>query len=84
MGNVLGSNLYNLLAVLSLPALIAPTGLDPEVLHRDIPVMLVLTLVIYLMGRGLRGKAGRIDRWEGALLLAAFAGYQYWLYLEAS
>ena len=83
MGNVLGSNLYNLLAVLSLPALIAPTGLEPAVLHRDIPVMLILTLMVYLMGRGLRGRPGRIDRWEGILLLACFASYQYWLYLGA-
>ncbi len=82
MGNVLGSNLYNLLAVLSIPALIAPTDLDPEVLRRDLPVMLLMTLAIYFCGRGLHGRQGRIQRWEGALLLIAFAAYQYWLYSE--
>ena len=79
VGNVIGSNMFNLLAVLGLPALIAPGRFDPEVLTRDYPVMVVLTLVLLVMAYGHKG-AGRINRVEGVILLAAFAVYQVFLY----
>ncbi|MET0027788.1 MAG: calcium/sodium antiporter [Candidatus Thiodiazotropha sp.] len=81
IGNVIGSNLYNLLAVLSIPGLIAPGSFAPEVTTRDLPVMLGLTLFLFLMGYGF-GKPGRINRVEGGLLLACFIGYQSWLFLS--
>ena len=76
IGNIVGSNLYNLLAVLSLPALIAPGAVEPELLRRDFPVMLALTVAVVLFGYGLDGPDRRINRFEGLLLLAAFVGYQ--------
>ncbi|MCU7934605.1 MAG: calcium/sodium antiporter [Candidatus Thiodiazotropha sp. (ex Dulcina madagascariensis)] len=79
IGNVIGSNLYNMLAVLAIPALIAPGPFSPEVLTRDLPVMLVLTLFLFLMGYGF-GKQGRISRLEGLALLIAFVGYQSLLF----
>lgn len=74
LGNVLGSNMFNLLVVLAMPALIAPGAVEPAVLSRDLPVMLGLTALLYLMCVGWRG-AGRITRLEGGLLLVGFVGY---------
>lgn len=81
VGNVIGSNIYNLLAVLSVPGLLAPTVIAHDVLTRDLPFMLALTLAILFMGLGLRGKDGRINRVEGIILLGCFIGYQGWLIL---
>ncbi len=79
IGNVIGSNIYNLLGVLSMPALIAPGTLEGAVLQRDIPMMLGLTLALFLIAYGFRGP-GRINRFEGALLTAAFIAYQGFLF----
>ncbi len=78
VGNIIGSNMFNLLAVLALPGLIAPSVLEPAVLQRDFPVVLGLTFVLFLMAYGFRGP-GRINRLEGGLLLACFVGYMTWL-----
>jgi cation:H+ antiporter len=75
IGNVLGSNMFNLLPVLAAPGLISPAPLDATVLSRDLPVMMFMSVALFLMASGFRGP-GRINRLEGALLLAAFAGYQ--------
>jgi cation:H+ antiporter len=83
VGNVIGSNIYNLLAVLCVPGLVAAPAISDEVLTRDLPVMLGLTLMLFLMGRGRNGD-GHINRVEGAILLACFLAYQGWLYLEAT
>ena len=84
IGNVLGSNLYNLLAVLSLPGLIAPGPVSEAVLQRDLPLMLILTIAIFFMSHGRFSPRNRINRLEGALLLLCFAGYQFWLYHSAT
>ena len=79
IGNVVGSNTFNTLAVLGLPGVIAPGPFAPEVLTRDVPIMVVLTLALFAMGYGL-GNAGRITRLEGGALLVAFLGYQWLLF----
>jgi cation:H+ antiporter len=81
LGNVLGSNMFNLLAVLGLPGLIDPGPFEPVVLTRDYPVMFALTVVLFFMAYGFRGP-GRINRLEGAILLAAFGAYQTLLYFH--
>ncbi|MDX2315973.1 MAG: calcium/sodium antiporter [Gammaproteobacteria bacterium] len=83
VGNVIGSNMFNLLPVLALPGLIAPTIVPPEALQRDFPVMLTLSVALVVMAWGFRG-VGRIARWEGGVLVLAFLGYQGLLYLSAS
>lgn len=83
VGNVIGSNMFNLLPVLALPGLIAPSMVPPEALQRDFPVMLTLSAALLVMAWGFRG-AGRIARWEGGVLLLAFVGYQGLLYVSAS
>ncbi len=84
IGNVLGSNLYNLLAVLSLPGVIAPGAVSIDLLWRDLPIMIILTLAIFLMSHRWFSPRCRINRVEGGVLLLSFAGYQYWLYQSAS
>ncbi|GFO71606.1 cation:H+ antiporter [Bathymodiolus japonicus methanotrophic gill symbiont] len=79
VGNVIGSNVYNLLAVFSLPALIAPGPIDAMVISRDFSVLLAFTAVLFIFGVGL-SKAGNINRWEGGGLLAAYLFYQWTIY----
>ena len=81
IGNVIGSNIFNLLAVLGMPGLINPESLDSEVLSRDYPIMFMLTLLLFLMAYGFRGP-GRINRIEGAILVSAYVGYQTLLYFS--
>jgi cation:H+ antiporter len=75
VGNVLGSNMFNLLPVLGTPGVIAPGALDPVLLERDFPVMAALSVVLFLMAFGFKGP-GRIKRWQGALLVFGFVAYQ--------
>lgn len=82
VGNVIGSNLYNLLAVYSLPGLIAPGPVEQTVIYRDFPVMLGLTGVLFVLGFAFK-KMGRINRWEGAGLIAVYLGYQWTVYQSA-
>ena len=80
IGNVIGSNIFNLLAVLGLPGLLNPGPVDAGVLMRDYPVMIGLTVALFVMAYGFRGRPGRLNRIEGALLLTAFVAYQTLLY----
>jgi cation:H+ antiporter len=81
IGNIIGSNMFNLLPVLAIPALIAPGPVPDGLLQRDYLVMLALALMLSAMVYGLRGNRRRIGRLEGGLLLACFFGYQWLLYL---
>ena len=83
IGNVIGSNIFNLLAVLGLPGLLSPGPVDAAVLTRDYPVMIGLTVALFIMAYGFRGRPGRLNRIEGALLITAFVGYQTLLYFTA-
>jgi cation:H+ antiporter len=82
VGNVVGSNIFNILSVLGLAALIAPNGVtvSPAALRFDIPVMLavaVACLPIFFTGH-------LIARWEGALFLGYYIAYTLYLILEAT
>jgi cation:H+ antiporter len=79
IGNIIGSNMFNLLAVIGVAGIINPGDFPAEALDRDLPIMLVLTVVLFIMAYGLRGP-GKINRFEGAILLAGFVAYQYILY----
>ena len=79
LGNVLGSNLFNTLAVVGIAGAIMPIPLAPEVMTRDFPVMLGLTVLLFVMGWGLRGRQGRINRFEGAALVSVYVIYTLWL-----
>ncbi len=79
LGNVIGSNLFNTLAVVGIAGAIHPLDVPPEVLTRDMAVMGALTLSLFVIGYGLRGRQGRINRVEGAVLLMVFLGYTGYL-----
>jgi len=81
IGNVIGSNMFNLLAVLAMPALIHPGEFASEALIRDFPIMIGFTVALLLVSFGLKG--GIVKRYEGGLLVAGFAGYLYMLFLQA-
>ncbi|MDQ6984481.1 MAG: calcium/sodium antiporter, partial [Ghiorsea sp.] len=82
IGNVIGSNMFNILAVLSMPALFAPGSFDIATLTRDIPIMFIFTAALFLVAYGFK-REGRITRVEGGILLSAYTGYLYVLYLQA-
>lgn len=78
IGNVLGSNLFNILAVLGISGAISPMAVPEGVLGRDCVIMSLLTLSLFVLGYGF-GRQGRINRFEGCALLAVFIGYTTWL-----
>jgi cation:H+ antiporter len=78
LGNVMGSNLFNTLAVVGIAGTIHPMAVDPIVLSRDVVVMGALTLALFVMGYGFRGPA-RISRGSGFLLLSVYFTYTGWL-----
>tara|TARA_R110001583_G_scaffold7720_10_gene37988 strand:+ start:10233 stop:11222 length:990 start_codon:yes stop_codon:yes gene_type:complete len=83
VGNIIGSNIFNILGVMALPGLIHPDTFDSEVLTRDYPVMIGLTIALMVFSIAWRkGKTGILGRFEGGLLLAAYIGYMFWLYTD--
>ena len=80
IGNVIGSNILNILAVLAVPALMHPVAVDSIVIWRDYGVMALLTLILVIFAQ-LRGA---ISRLEGALMLCIWIGYNVVLYIQAS
>lgn len=74
IGNVIGSNIFNLLAVLGLAAVIKPSPIEASVLYSDFLLMIVLTAMIFFMAYGFRGP-GRINRYEGTLLFSIYVGF---------
>ncbi|MEE8342253.1 MAG: calcium/sodium antiporter [Gammaproteobacteria bacterium] len=83
IGTIIGSNLFNLLAVLGMPGLISPGPFEAGLLTRDYPIMIGLTLLFFCMAYKWRGGTPRINRLEGSMLLSAYVGYQTLLYLTA-
>lgn len=79
IGNVIGSNMFNLLAVLGLPAAIAPITLEEGILSRDYPFMIGLSIGLFIMAYGFRNH-GRINRFEGSLLLLTYITYMVVIY----
>ncbi len=74
VGNVLGSNLFNTLAVVGIAGAIHPITVEPEVLTRDMAVMASLTVLLYVVGFGFR-RPGRINQYEGLFLLFCYFAY---------
>lgn len=79
IGNVIGSNLFNTLTVVGIAGLISPMAVDPEILSRDVAVMAGLTIALFAFAYGFRGRQGRVNRIDGALLLSAFIAYTAYL-----
>ncbi|MBA6329063.1 calcium/sodium antiporter [Colwellia sp. MB02u-6] len=81
LGNIIGSNIFNILAVLSLAGLIAPGDIDHAAAVRDAPFMLATTFLLFILCFS-RGGKFRITRAKGLLLLAVFIGYQVLLFSQ--
>lgn len=70
-GNVVGSNIYNILGIAGLTALIAPTEVPPEIVRFDNPIMVAVSLLMLVFA----WTGFRIGRREGGFLLAGYASY---------
>ena len=82
IGNIIGSNIFNLLAVMALPGLIWPASITDGALWRDYGLMLALTLVLFgISFRARRG--GTINRLVGLILLLVYISYMLILYYSA-
>jgi len=81
IGNVVGSNLYNLLAILGVASLVTPGGLEvaPSIRHFDGPVMIAVALACL----PLFATGNRLARWEGAVFLGYYVAYCVYLVLDA-
>jgi cation:H+ antiporter len=81
IGNIVGSNIFNLLAVLGVAATIHPTVLPPSVLSLHIFVMVAFTLVLFAMTYEYEGR-GRISRFEGFALITAYVAYTTYVVVQ--
>ncbi|MGF1716256.1 calcium/sodium antiporter [Photobacterium chitinilyticum] len=77
VGNIIGSNVFNILAVMGIPGLLNPSVLSPLAMGRDYYVMLGVSILLVLMALG---KRRRINRVEGAVLICCFVAYQGYLF----
>ena len=81
LGNIVGSNIFNLLAVLPLAGIINPSIIDPSAANRDALIMIAATVVLIAMSLNFKG-ARRINRVEGGFLLVAFIAYQGYIFSQ--
>lgn len=76
VGNVIGSNIFNILAVMGIPAIINPSAVSLDVMQRDYWVMSFFSVLLLVMSLG---RSRSINRIEGALLFIGFIAYQAFL-----
>jgi len=82
IGNIIGSNIFNLLAVLPIPGIIAPLVIDSAVIERDYMTMLGLTIgLVFIIA--LSYRRGTIPRFTGIILLSAYVAYMALLYSQS-
>jgi cation:H+ antiporter len=84
LGNIIGSNIFNILAVLPLAGLIAPGSIDPLAASRDAPYMLGVTIILLILCFSRQQGAFRITRVKGLILLISFIAYQVLLFSQHS
>ena len=84
IGNVIGSNLFNSLAVIGLPALLTSFSIDPAARSRDLTIVIVFTLALILMSRFPGALPRNLTRLKGLILLLGFVIYQLYLYYQVA
>lgn len=85
VGNIVGSNLFNTLAVLAIPGLVQPLKVPDGVLDRDMPIMIVLTVLLLIFSFGCFKKTRfKITRGKGVILLLAFIVYEGLIFYQTS
>lgn len=82
IGNVIGSNMFNILGVLGIAATINPVNFERSILVQDMPIMFLFSVLLFFMAYGIRGP-GRIRRSSGVLLLVLFVAYQMLVWTNA-
>ncbi len=83
VGNIVGSNLFNTLAVLAIPGIVQPLAVPDGVLDRDLPIMLGLTVLLLIFSIGCIKKSKfKIDRMKGIILVITFIAYESLLYYQ--
>ncbi len=75
LGNVIGSNIFNMLAVIGIAGIISPHALEPEILVFHFPAMALLTLAVIVMTYNRSRHRGRLSRRSGAMIFASFFVY---------
>ena len=83
LGNIVGSNIFNILAVLPVAGIINPSVIDPSAANRDALIMIGATITLIAMSLSFRGTR-RINRVEGGLLLVAFLAYQGYIFNQVA
>ena len=78
VGNIIGSNIMNILSVLGVTSLVNPISVSPAIARFDIPWMLGVTLLMLLLM--LPASRSRITRWEGLLMIVIYLLYIYFLF----
>jgi K+-dependent Na+/Ca+ exchanger related-protein len=81
VGNIIGSNVFNILAVMAIPGLINPSAISEYAMSRDYYIMLVLSIMLLVFALG---KSRSINRIEGAVFLLCYIGYQSYLFINAA
>jgi cation:H+ antiporter len=83
IGNVIGSNMFNILGVLGIAAVIKPVDVDLLMLKQDFPVMFLFSMLLFFMAYGMQGR-GKISRKSGFFLLSLFFSYQVLVWITAT
>lgn len=78
LGNVVGSNIANVLLILGLSALIAPLTVAPQLIRQEVPITIAASVLVLLLGLD-----GRVSRLDGALLLAGLLLYMAFTFVQA-
>jgi cation:H+ antiporter len=79
VGNIIGSNVFNILAVMGIPGILHPSIVNEHAMERDYWVMLALSLILIPMAMG---KSHSINRIEGLILFGSFIAYQTYLFMN--
>ncbi len=78
VGNVVGSNIFNILFILGISAMIVPLVVSSELIRRDVPIMILASVCLLFLGRD-----GQISRAEGCLLFAGIVVYTVWCVVQS-
>lgn len=84
VGNVVGSNIFNALFILGLTALVLPVGMTDKNRRIDIPITLVVTILLVVLGITGSMSEPVISRWEGIVMLLVFSAYLFYCFKSDS
>lgn len=79
LGNVIGSNIFNVLLILGLSAMIVPLTVARQLIRLDVPIMIVVSILAFLLSIN-----GTISRWEGLILIGCLMCYTLFLFIQGA